>query len=415
MGCLIEGHAMKRQSTAGSSSRKGRPQKPRPDFPLFPHLSRKWAKTIRGKTYYFGSWDDPEGALREYLAVRDDLYAGRTPSNDGGPGVADLCNAFLRSKRIKLDADQLSPRTFVDYERCCRTLVNEFGPDRPVKSIGPRDFEKLYARLVGRHAVSTLGREVTMVRSVFKYGFDSDLLEKPVKFGPIFKLPTKQDRRKWKARSEQSSGKRLFSASEIHRLLDVADPQLKAMILLGCNGGLGNTDVANLPISALDLRAGRIDYPRPKTGVGRRIPLWPETVEALQTVIANRRDAADPVDADCVFLTRCGQRWVRFGLNETRKLGKRRVKGVHANPLSHRFNKLLRTLGLRCPRLGFYTLRHTFETVAGGSKDQVAVDAIMGHVDPSMAAEYRHGIDDGRLRAVVEHVRRWLFGEDATE
>ena len=35
--------------------------------------------------------------------------------------------------------------------------------------------------------------------------------------------------------------------------------------------------------------------------------------------------------------------------------------------------------------LGYYTLRHKFETVAGESKDQVAVNAIMGHVDNSMA------------------------------
>jgi integrase len=66
-------------------------------------------------------------------------------------------------------------------------------------------------------------------------------------------------------------------------------------------------------------------------------------------------------------------------------------------------------------RLGFYTLRHNFETVAGGSKDQVAVDSLMGHVDNSMAARYREEIGDDRLRAVVQHVRKWLFGTEGTE
>jgi hypothetical protein len=47
--------------------------------------------------------------------------------------------------------------------------------------------------------------------------------------------------------------------------------------------------------------------------------------------------------------------------------------------------------------------------VAGGSLDQVAVDFIMGHVDDTMAAEYRGWIDDKRLVAVVNHVRKWLF------
>jgi hypothetical protein len=33
----------------------------------------------------------------------------------------------------------------------------------------------------------------------------------------------------------------------------------------------------------------------------------------------------------------------------------------------------------------------------------------MGHVDDSMSANYRHGISDDRLTAVVETVRNWLY------
>jgi len=59
----------------------------------------------------------------------------------------------------------------------------------------------------------------------------------------------------------------------------------------------------------------------------------------------------------------------------------------------------------------FYALRHTFETIGGEAKDQVAVDYIMGHARDDMASVYRERISDERLKAITDHVRQWLFGE----
>ena len=55
--------------------------------------------------------------------------------------------------------------------------------------------------------------------------------------------------------------------------------------------------------------------------------------------------------------------------------------------------KLLDSRGINGSR-NFYALRHTFETVGGEAKDQVAVDHIMGHARDDMAkrltrAEFR--------------------------
>lgn len=51
-------------------------------------------------------------------------------------------------------------------------------------------------------------------------------------------------------------------------------------------------------------------------------------------------------------------------------------------------------------------------TVADGAKDGPATDAIMGHVDDSMAGHYREEIGDDRLQAVVDHVHVWLYSPD---
>ena len=155
----------------------------------------------------------------------------------------------------------------------------------------------------------------------------------------------------------------MFEAAEIRKMLDNAGPTLKAMILLGVNCGFGCTDCGRLHHSALDLKAGWVTFPRPKTGSERRIPLWPETVAAIKAALAKRPKPATDDVADLVFLTRTG---ATFAKDSTRYL-------------TDQFKKFLTPLGLHQKGRGFYTLRHVAETIGGESRDQVAVDAIMGH------------------------------------
>jgi integrase len=221
----------------------------------------------------------------------------------------------------------------------------------------------------------------------------------------------------------------MLEAAEILALRDAANLQLRAMILLGANCGFGNADVANLPLRALDLKAGWVDYPRPKTGVSRRCPLWPETVEALKAAIAARPAPKDAADADLVFITKYGHRWVRthgekhtpvdsvlleFGklLDRPRcpACGALQAKDAEEcgkckwKPAGEQTWATLRREGI-----GFYALRHTFRTVADATKDFPAVRMVMGHADDSIDATYREGIDDSRLRAVADYVHGWLF------
>jgi integrase len=63
----------------------------------------------------------------------------------------------------------------------------------------------------------------------------------------------------------------------------------------------------------------------------------------------------------------------------------------------------------------FDALRHTFETIGGEAKDQVAVDHIMGHARDDMASVYRERISDERLKTVTDHVRKWLFASNVQD
>jgi integrase len=190
-----------------------------------------------------------------------------------------------------------------------------------------------------------------------------------------------------------SQGAKLFAADEIRRMIDAASAQLRAMILLGINCGFGNADVGNLPIEAVDLAGASIDFPRPKTGIARRCTLWPETVEAIRDVLAVRKEPKDPDAASLIFITKRGASW---------------AKDIADSPVTKETRKLLDSLGINGHR-NFYTLRHTFRTVADEARDQPAADHIMGHEVAHMSSVYRERISDERLRAVTEHVRAWLY------
>ncbi len=62
-------------------------------------------------------------------------------------------------------------------------------------------------------------------------------------------------------------------------------------------------------------------------------------------------------------------------------------------------------LDLRRDGVGFYTLRHTFRTLADSCTDLNAIMRIMGHTFPGMAATYVSSLSDDRLKVVSDHVR----------
>lgn len=257
------------------------PKKPYEEFPLSPHATGKWVKKIKGEFYYFGAWkrrengeyvrvpgDGADEAYAEYKKVADDLHAGREPQDGEGMRIRDLCNKFLKSKLLLLQSGDIGPRTFAEYRSTTDRLVQCFGKERLVDSLSDEDFEQLRAELAAQFGVVRLGNEIVRVKGVFKHGKKRDLVPES------FRKPSARMLRK----NRNEGGKRLFTAEEIRTVLDGkpaagtkgkplagAGVQLRAMILLGLNCGFGNADVADLPATAVDLKAGWINFPRPKT------------------------------------------------------------------------------------------------------------------------------------------------------
>ncbi|MEX1229373.1 MAG: tyrosine-type recombinase/integrase, partial [Planctomycetaceae bacterium] len=384
-------------------------KKPRPDFPLSIHKGTGyWSKKIRGRVFYFGKIaDDLEGIAAEsqWNREKDDLLAGREPreKTDEFLTLETLCFRFLEQKESDRDQGELSPRTYQGYLAACERMAKILGRHRSVDDLLHEDFRKLKNVLSDKLSSATLRVEMQRIRMVFKFAYDAELVDKPIRAatGHAFKRPSLKITKKDRKDHQRQHGLRMFSADEILLILKEADTTMKAAVLLGINCGFGQSDVANLPISALDLKRGWLDFPRVKTGEDRRVPLWPETGEALKVVLANRPKSRDDEDSDLVFLTSKGKRWHRVS-----------DKGVAYDFLGITFARLLRRLNIKRPKLSFYGLRHGVETIGGEMADQVAVDAVMGHSPQGMAAAYREDISDERLKRVTDHIRAWLFNSD---
>ncbi|MBN2291807.1 MAG: site-specific integrase [Pirellulales bacterium] len=375
-----------------------KPTKPRPDFPLFIHQSGggRWCKKVRGRFCYFGKVaDDPEGkaALEKWLDEKDDLLAGRTPRKKReGLTVADLVNHYLTTKERMRDNGEIAKRTYEDYYTVCERIIRVFGKNRIVDDLVASDFATLRSDFAETRGPHSLAGDITRVRCVFKYGYDEGLLDRPIRYGQSFARPSHKVLRK----AKQAGVDKIFSAKEIKRLINAAGPQMKAMILLACNTGFGNGDLGRLPTGAVNLKTGWVDYPRPKTGIERRCPLWAETIKAIKKYLPKRPQPTDKSVEYLLFLTAKGNCWTKD----------------HAdNPIAKEFSKLQKEVGTFKKGRGFYALRHTFQTIGDGSRDPVAVKYLMGHAaDASdMGSVYREHVEDERLQAVVNTVHAWLY------
>jgi integrase len=391
-------------------SKPAKPTKPYPEFPLTAHANGQWCKKIKGRVRFFGTWDDPSAALRKYLDERDELQAGREPrlsqrlSSGATLTVRELWNRYLHFQRQRADAGEISNRWWLDMHNDAARMLRFLGRDIQIAALRPEDFARFRVELGKHYGPVVVTNAVSRTKSLFKWAYETELIEKPVRFGSWFKPPA----RKVMRQHRHSKGLRMFSSAEVRQMLAVARQPLAAMLLLGLNCGFGNTDCSWLPQSALDLEGGWVTWPRPKTGVHRRCPLWPETVASIREAIADRPAPANAEHDELVFLTRIGEPWVRVAetINPDGS-----VKRTSIDSVTREFAKLVRKAKVYRPGLNYYAFRHTFRTVADAVLDRGAIDTIMGHAaDASdMRAVYVEHVADARLLRVSEHVRLWLL------
>jgi hypothetical protein len=117
-----------------------------------------------------------------------------------------------------VDSNELTRRSWDDYKAACELCITHFGKARLVGDLDPDDFGKPRATLANGWGPVTLGNVIQRIRVVFKFAYDGGLVDRPVRYGPNFKRPSRKVVRVDRAKK----GPKLFSADEVRALIDGA-------------------------------------------------------------------------------------------------------------------------------------------------------------------------------------------------
>ncbi|KLU02975.1 hypothetical protein RISK_004945 [Rhodopirellula islandica] len=383
---------MTRRNVTEAGKRASKPAKPRKDFPLFAHSSGQWAKKVRGKLHYFGVWADPVAAENEWERTKLALLEGRDPDVAlAGVSVGWLCNAFMDSKELMHERDELTKVTLNEYHGMVKDVAAFFGKGRRLDSLRPGDFERYRRSLPSTWSPITINNNLRLVRVLFNYANDIEATKRDIRYKVGLKAVAKSALLKHEAKQHAKE----FTVEEVWTLFNAASQPMRSFILLGINAAYGTADIGRLRIDHIDFANNWLGEPRGKTGVARGCWLWPETVAELRLAIEQKPFTTSERLKPLAFLTKRRQPWS--------------VDGSTTRPLTQAFGKLKTAIGINKAHVGHYSLRHTFATVASGARDPEAVDYVMGHKDSSMRGGYREGIEQERVKAVCEHVRQWFL------
>lgn len=353
-------------------------------FPLTLHKTGQYCKKIKGKIYYFGK--DKKLALERYQEHASMLYNNRNRITHKNfdmtlKGLSDL---YLQHQLSRVQSGELTAAHYTDQSKCLRQFINSLGQYVKIKDILTLDLQKYRRQIKKRYSSQRMNLNISVMKAMFHWAKKNDILTVIPNIDAVSRCKIDHQQRM------------IFTSEQIQRLLENANVQMQAMIWLGLNCGFGCKDCAQLLWDNLDLEKNRVYLPRGKTGVLRDLPLWPETIDALNKV---------PRRGNLVFYTKHGKPMISVrctGIGNARKY-------TSTNMVTTQFSRLIKRAGLEVPKgTGFYGFRRTAATLAARSGDPFAVQRLLGHVDLKMATRYVQDVSK-QTDEVIEKSRKYMI------
>jgi integrase len=339
--------------------------------------------------YYFGS--DKKQALERYMYQATYLHGCQNnlqqqkPTGDNMT-LKQLCDMYLKYQYSKLQANDLTASHHNEQIGSLNKLMAFLGQNIDINNISTLDLQNYKRKIQKSHvSVCRLNLHISIMKALFHWARKNDVLTN---------IPNIDAVSRGKIVHQE---KFTFDPEQVNKLLSAADVKMRAMIWLGLNCGFGCTDCSELKWSDLDLVSARVKLARKKTGILRDLPLWPETVKALEKISRTGK---------LVFYTSRGNPYIQTFLKAD---GNGNGKYTTLNTITTKFSRLIRKSDLDVPKgTGFYSLRRTAATIAARSGDPFAVQRLLGHADLQMATRYVQNVS-AQTDRVIEKSRMYLI------
>lgn len=393
-----------------------RREKPTADWPFFwkpqPHGRGYWCRKVDGKQRSYGADDDQAIArykvdmARQTLGIQTNAAVDTINAKTGA-------NVYLNAQLKAVQNGTLKEGTFLETRKHLDIFVRSVGSKSLLSLLTPDDFEQVAAKIPpAKHRARE--KLIIDVRAMYNHLVEKKHLTSRPDFGEGFRQLTMGEKRRVRAISAEDRGTRVPTIADIHAILTVAYlPRQRAELLLALNGGLGAGDLGELRLRHWRQDHHALDFPRPKTGIRRIIPLWDETEAALREWLASDERAkaaarADEPNRDRVFLSRTGQPITRMIVTKTPDgIPKSAVRVSNPDCRLAKLQKRAKVSGW-----SFYGLRALARHLWLGapSSDPTLVRVLMGRqMSDGNDEYYLRALFHGSLRPYVDHAYRQLF------
>jgi integrase len=315
--------------------------------------------------------------------VLSDIYALTAGRSLKSTNIEDFLNGWTASKQ-----NELSSSTSAKYVRTAQQFIKHLGSRAKVdlSHLEKDDVASFRDSILAVRSVGTANGALKIMRIAFGQAKRDGLLTtNPAEQIKVLKT------------NKTGMERRAFTLGELKRVLDVADDEMKGLIMFGLYTGQRLGDLARFTWQNLDLQREELYCVTAKTGRRQIIPLARPLMKFIEGLQAGDKPAQPLFPKSYKIISKQG----RTGSLSNQFYGVLVDAGI-APKRSHQSTGKGRNGKRTMNDLSFHALRHTATSLMKNAGISPAiVQEFIGHDSPAINAHYTH-IETSALRKAAE-------------